>query len=995
MNLTSLSIYKPVTTLMVSLAMMIFGIISLFYLPIDLLPDVNFPVLTIDTSIPGYSPSEVETLITKPIEEIVSTMNNVHIVRSDSREGQSIVRIEFNLESNMDYATAEAREKINLIRDQFPKDAENSHIMKYNPSDAPIMILAVHSSSGSIKLREIVEDSIEKPLKRIDGVGNIDLKGGREREILIEVDHSKLKAIGLSIKTIADILKTSNLNFPAGSIEQKDYKFFARTLGEFKNLSEIESIGVTRTPQGSIVYLRDIAKVIDTHKKEDTYTRFQAEDRVMINVLRESGANIIQVSQNIQREIDRLQKILPEDVKIEINYNQADFIREAFSRLRNEAIIGGIFAMLIVLLFLRNIQSVLIIATAIPLSIITTFSLMYFFGITLNIISLSGFTLGVGMLVDNAIVVIENIYKKRQLKIGVIDSSIIGTKEVLKAITVSTIAHIAVFVPVIFLQKKIKLLYSGLFFTVSFSLLISLMVAVTIVPLFTSRMNLKPRWDSKKEGLMYAYYRRLLFLSLRNRRKVIIGGFALFAASLILIPYIGFETMARLDRGEFNIIIRTPPGTKLAVTDEAAREVEKILLDFHEVKDVSTEVEGEGAKVRVRLIPAEKRDKTTREIAEEIRPKITMLPRTQIHFDIEKESSGANKIALEVNGYEQKELLSLALRIKERLSGIQDISDVAIHQGNPEPEMQITVFHDKAGKYNLDATTIAHAVRSHIVGPIATEYINNGKEINVRIRLKSEDIKDMSVLKNIFIPTKTSDDKTVLIPLTEVSQIQFAEGTADINRKDRHRMIQLTAEIGKIDLATMASKVKEELDNFQFPDGYGYKFGENYQEMKESQKEMIFAFALAIVLVYIILASLFESFIHPIIIMLSVPLAIIGSVLLLFITGKTINIPVYVGTITLAGIVVNNSVVLIDYINLLRSNGMGKWRAIVRGGENRLRPILMTSITTLIGLLPMALDRGEGSNLWSPLAITIIGGLITSTVLTLIILPALYSLIEE
>jgi HAE1 family hydrophobic/amphiphilic exporter-1 len=996
MNITSLALKRPITTLMVTLAVLLFGAISLFFLPVDLLPDVNFPIITIETEIPGYSSPEVENLITKPIEEMVSTMNNVHAVRSVSSEGLSLVKIEYNLGSNMDYASAEVREKINLILDTFPKDTRNPKIKKYNPSEAPIIIIAVHSDIYSSELREIVEEDIEKQLKRIEGVGNVEVKGGKEREIIVDIDHSRLNALRMSIVEITDILKENNLNYPAGSLDQKGYKLIARMIGEYKDLTQIENIGITRTQEGSIVYLKDIALVTESHRKEDTFTRFQGDPRVMLYIQKESGANVLKVSERVKRELKGLETLLPKEINIQIVYNQADFIRGSINRLRKEAILGGGLAMIIMFLFLRNFQSILTIAMSIPISIITTFSLMYFFDVTLNIISLSGFTLGVGMLVDNAIVVTDNIFKKREIYLNKKEASLIGTGEVIKAITISTFAHIAVFLPIIFLQKKIRLLYSGLFFTVSFSLLASLMVALTIVPLLSSNLKLMPIWEIKKGKAIYRWYRRLLLLSLRNRGKVIVGASVLFFGSLLLIPYIGFEPMARMERGEFNIVIRTPPGAKLSVTDEAARRAEKILLQTPEVKEVSTEVKEETAHLRVQLIPFQGRKKiTTRDVVEKLRPQITSIPRCQIHFDIERESSSGNKIVLEVHGYEQKKLLSLALSIKGILSRMQDISDVVIHQGNPKPEMQISVYHDKAGTYGMDASKIAHAIRSYITGPIATEYIDKGKEIDLRVRLRREDIKDLSILNEISIPIEWSFGKKVLVPLAEVSRFKLTEGLAEIHRKDQNRMLEISAEIGKLDLARTATKVRNELSEFQFPAGYGYNFGENYQEMKEGQKEMVFAFALAVVFVYMILASLFESFTYPLTIIFSVPLAIIGSLIALYLFGKPINIPVYVGAITLAGIVVNNAVVLVDYIKLLTSKGMGKWRAIIQGGERRLRPILMTSGTTLLGLLPMALDKGEGSNLWSPLAFTIIGGLVTSTLLTLIILPVLCSFIED
>lgn len=995
MNITRTAINRPVTTLMVCITVLLFGAISLFDLPVDLLPDVNLPVLTVETRIPGYSPLEVENIITKPVEAMVCTMNNVHKVRSTSKEGLSIVKIIFNLGSNMDFTSAEVREKINLIIDTFPEDAQNPQIRKYNPSESPVIIISAHSTLSSVKLREVVENNIERRLKRIDGVANIEIKGGRKREIIIEIDHGRLKSLGISIGQITKILKDTNLNLQVGSIEQKDSSLVARTVAEFKDLSQIENTAITGTSQGSIVYLKDIASVTDSFKKEESITRFQGESRVMLYIQKESGANILKVSKRIENELNRLKSLLANELKIETVYNKAVFIKEAIHRLRNEAIFGGGLAMAIIFLFFRNIQSVLIIATAIPISIITTFSLMNFFGITLNIISISGFTLGIGMLVDNSIVVIENIFRKRQIHISKIESSLTGTGEVKNAITISTFAHIAVFLPVIFLQEKIRMFYSGLFFTVSFSLLASLIVALTVIPLISSKLNLTPVKDDRKEKKYYRLYRKILIISIKNRGKVILGGSILFLCSLLLIPYIGFMPMARMDRGEFNIIIQTPPGTRLAIVDRAAKNVESILFKTHEVKDVSTEVTEEKARLRVRLISDTERTKKTREVVEELRPKVTSIPGTQVHFDIERLSSMGNKIVLELNGYDQQKLVSLAFKVKQRLLDIKNISDVVIHQGNPKPEMQIRVIQDKAGAYGLNATQIANAVRSSITGPLATEYLDKGKEIDIRVRLQKKDIKGLSILNDISIPVQSENSQRILVPLSEVSTFKLVKGMAEIHRNDRHRMIEMSAEIGKKNLVEIATEIQRELKDLRLPEGYSYNFGENYQEIKESQKEMIFTFVLAVILVYMILASLFESFIYPFTIMFSVPMAIIGSLVILFISGKSINMPVYVGAITLAGIVVNNAIVLVDYIKLLKSKGVGKWRAIIKGGESRLRPILMTSGTTLLALMPMALDSGAGSNLWSPLALTIIGGLFTSTILTLIILPVLVSFIND
>jgi HAE1 family hydrophobic/amphiphilic exporter-1 len=508
-------------------------------------------------------------------------------------------------------------------------------------------------------------------------------------------------------------------------------------------------------------------------------------------------------------------------------------------------------------------------------------------------------------------------------------------------------------------------------------------------------LKIRPSPQPKKKSFYHRAYRRGLLICLRNRGVVVAAAAVIFGASLLLIPAIGFEQMAQVDRGVFDIIVKNRPGTRLAVTNEVAKNLESVIQQVPEVRDVSSSVAGETASLRVRLVPAEVRTKTTRQVAEELRPKVTAIPDSQVHFDIERQVSSGKVIEIEVKGYDQRALMFLSLAVKQRLLGVKGITDVVVHQGNPKPEIQIRVLHDKAGLYGLNATQIAYAVRSSVTGPLPTELYREGKEIDLRVRLRDEDIKGFSVLEDLAIPVLAEDGETAMVSLSEVSRFNLVQGMAEINRKDRNRMIKISAEVPEANLLETIDNVKATLDTFKFPKGYGYNFGEKYQEIRENQKEMIFAFCMAIILVYMILASLFESFVYPLTIMFSVPMAIVGSVLTLYFTGKPISVPVYVGAITLAGIAVNNSLVLVDYVKLLKTRGAKRWRAIIKGGESRLRPILMTSGTTLLALLPMAIDKGQGSNLWSPLALTIIGGLVTSTILTLFILPVLVSFLRD
>ena len=657
-RITSASIARPVTTVMITAAVLLLGTLSFFNLPLDLFPDVNFPVLTVETRLPGYSSPEIENLITKPIESMVGTLNNVHRLTSRSSEGISLVKIEFNLGCNMDFMSAEVREKINLIEDEFPEDTHYPQIRKYNPSQSPVVIVSVHSAVDATRLKEIVEDRIAKPLGRIGGVANVEVKGGKTREIVVEVDHGRLKALKIPIKRITDLIEENNLNFQVGRIQRENLSLRIRTMGEFTNLSQIEDTGLFRTLDGSIVRIKDIGRVTDAFQPEESITRFQGESRVMLYVQKESGANILKISKQIQEELLRLGALLSKELTIDTVYNQAVYIETSVQRLRNAALFGGLLAMMVIFFFLRDIQSLFIIAAAIPLSIITTFSFMYFFGITLNIVSLSGFTLGIGMLLDNAIVVLENINKKRHEGFRTADAARIGTGEVSKAITISTIAHIAVFLPVIFLQKKIRMFYSGLFFTVSVSLLASLTVALTVVPFLAAKLRRSPVRVKTVSVHLVHRYRKFLTFCFRNRGKVLALGGLLFLGSLLLIPRIGFDPIARMDRGEFTIVLRTAPGTRLQVTDALARQVEAILMNTPSVKDVAAEVTNDTARLRVRLLPERERGQTTRQVVEALRPRVSAVPEAQVHFDISSRAAGGNKVELEISGYDQQTLIT-------------------------------------------------------------------------------------------------------------------------------------------------------------------------------------------------------------------------------------------------------------------------------------------------------------------------------------------------
>jgi len=994
MNITKFSINRPVATAMFFMGVLLVGLISYYDLSVDLLPNVDLPIISVETHVPGYTSLEIENIVTKPIEAVVSSINGVNKLVSTSEEGLSTVKVFFNLGNKMNYASAEIRERINLIVNTFPEDAQFPQIKRYNPSDSPMTIISAHSSLSPEKLRSIVEYDLEQPLKRIVGVANVEIKGGRKREIIVEVDHGRLNAMGLTIENLSAIINQSNLNFQVGEISENEKRTASRIVGKFENLKQIENLGITETRTGSLVQLKDIAMVRDSFMDADSITRFQGENRVMLYIQKESGSNILDVSARIKNKLGEINGDTGKTYTIETIYDQASYIRQAIQRLRNEALLGGILAVIVIFIFFRNYQSVFIISTVIPVSIITTFSFMKLFNVPLNIITISGFTLGIGMLVDNSIVVMDSILKKKRINHNSVTASVAGTREVGKAITVSTISHIVVFLPLIFLQEKIKIFYSGLFFVVSISLIVSLIVALTLIPTISSKLKNNSHKKNKTNRLI-RFYRKILFFSLRKRAYILSSAILLFCSSLFLIPRIGFLPIEKVDRGDFSIMIKTHPGSRLEYTDRISLNAEKILFESPYVKDVSTEITEETIKIRVRLVDKEKREKSTREVAEELREEISSIPGTNVYFDIQQLNSKGNKIVLQVNGDDVEKMVSIAFQIKQHLQNLKGISDIVIHQNNPKPEMHIKIMQDKAGAYGLNSTQVANAVRSALTGPLSTEYVDDGKEINVRVRIQKSDIHGLSILRKLQIPVYSTGGNIVSIPIGEVCTFKRVNGMTEVHRKDRHRMVEISADIGEEDTFRAVQEIKHELKNIQFSEGYSYEFGEDYQELKDNREQMVFSFFLSVILVYMIMASLFESYVYPLTIIFSVPLGIIGSLVILFLFDKSINMPVYIGAITLAGIVVNNAIVLVDYVKLLRDRGVGKWRAIITSGESRLRPIIMTSSTTLLALLPMAIDKESGSALWSPLALTVIGGLFSSTLLTLVVLPVVISFIDN
>jgi len=1038
MSLSGFSVRRPVTIAMLFIGILLVGFVSLLNLPVDLKPNIAYGDISIIVGIRGgMPPQEVEVMVTKPIEEAVSSVSHLENIYSTSKSGESRIWLEFEPGTNMDFAALEVREKFSKIREKLPQEIEKPIIAQYKESDMPILVLAVTGKNYSPEmLRKVVDEQVKERVLRVEGVANVDIYGGRERKILVEIDKNKLHQYNVPIEQVVNLLGVNNLNLLAGDIKHGKNKFLVRIIGEFQSVEDIKNLGIATTAHGSIVRLKEIAKVRDSFLEPTSYARTDIEPVVSIYIQKESTANTIQVISSIQKELNRLKRTLDKDIFIKSTLNKSEAIKEAIVAVRTSLLYGAILAIVILFLFLRDPYVTSIIAVSIPISVMLTFALMYFYKITINVMTLSGLALGIGMLVDNSIVVLDNIqkkksaidYSKKDWKAKYTSAVVGGTSEVGLAIFASTVTTIIVFLPFVFVNKATRMLWSGLSLTVTYSLLSSLFVAMTLVPMLSDRMKIMPRLK-ESEKLMFKkytltrlkiYYRRFLGYGLRFR--YIATGIAFFLFALVLLRgfFLDREFMIGTEEGRFTIFVELEPGAKLDVTDQMVKEIEVLLDELPEIKTFTSRVEPWSGKIYIKLLPLMQRQRSTKVIIEDIRNVAHSVEEKYrggfIYFS-EIEEKGLKEMVVDLYGYDYDVLRELSVSIATRLGAMQGFEDIRMSRISGRPEWGVVVDKERAAMLGLTTRDIATTLHTEIRGLRATLYHTEAREIETISRLRKEDRERLDDLRKLILFSK---DRDPLI-LEQVAEFNPQIGSSEIVRKNKMRVVHITALVTKGTLVDAEKRIKSNLSDMTFPRDYYYRIGGDYERLKESEKEL-WAFPtgvlwITIFLVYLVLASLFESYVQPFVIMIAVPLAVIGVVLALEITKKPISRGVIIGAIMLAGIVVNNSIVLVDRINFLRGRKKRGplfhlprmerlktrekrkrgtiLKSVLEAGEDRFRPIVMTTSTTILGLLPMAFDRSESANLWSPLAITVIGGLISSTVLTLFLIPSLYLIFDD
>ena len=1017
MKLTDFSVERPVTVLMIALIIVVLGGLFFSKLGLDLLPDIKYPMVSVVTTYPGVASEDIEELLTKPIEDVVSTIKGVKSVKSFSQEGLSVVMVEFNWGTDLDLAAQDVRDKLDLIQDFLPGDADKPLVVKLDVGAMPVLGYGVTSKSlDTLKLRHLLEDNIKDKLERLDGVASVQIMGGREREILVSLDKALLESYGLTQSQVVQVLRQENVNISGGHIIEGIQEFTLRTIGEYKNLEEIKNTVLCvrgETP----VYLKDVAEVKDTHKEERSYSRTNKKESVLLLVNKQSGSNTKEVADQVIKELPKLKKNLPSDIEFSLVFDQSRIIKKATGSVIQSGIIGALLAGLLIFLFLRNWRPTLAIITAIPLSLLATFIPLYIAGYTLNIMTLGGLALGIGMMVDSAIVVIENIYRHLEQGKERKEAAKVGASEVGMAITASTLTTIAVFFPLTLGGGIAGQISRGLALTVSFALFASLFVALTIVPMIASKLFKKRTAEEYKKvsgsqrfEKVKNYYRKILTWALEHRKKTILITLGLLILTFSLVPFIGTEFIPLGDRPTLILQLKMPPGTSLEETSKVVGQIEDVILRLRDVDSVSSfggltesgkmdvgmgfgSSEVNEATIMIKLKDKKDRQFSSQEIQEIIRKNLPKIREAEISFmDMSQQMlGGSSPVEIKIFGKDLSRLKEIGNEIAKKISKIEGIRDAKSSLVESKPEIAIKIDREKAAHLGLSLGQIGATVRNSMQGVVATKLRQAGEEIDIRVRYRPEYRQDIEDIKRITIFSPLG--KPIL--LGQVAEISKKQGPVKIDREDQSRVVLVTANVVDRDIGSIVKDIKKELADYSLPTGYFIEYGGSYKQMQDSFKVLTGALILAILLVYMVMASQFESLVYPFIVMFEIPLAFIGVGWALFITRQTLSLTSFMGIIMLAGIVVNNAIVLIDYVNQLRKKGMDTLNALIEGGTTRLRPILITSLTTIFGILPMALSQQEGSEMMRPMAITVIGGLLVSMMLTLVVIPVIYGLVES
>jgi HAE1 family hydrophobic/amphiphilic exporter-1 len=996
---------------MVTLIIIIMGAVSFSRLAVDLFPDIEFPVSAVITQFSGAGPQEVEKMVAKPIEESLATLEGLETLTTYAMDGTAITVLQFDFGTDMDMKAIDIRENVDRVKGYLPEDADEPMVMKLDINAMPIMELSLSGDKSVSELEKTAEDFIKPRLERIEGVASISINGGLDQEVEIALTEEVLTGYGLSTGQLAQIIGIENLNTPLGDMKKGTQTINVRQVGEFESVNDIKNLMIT-LPSGQEVQLKEIANVQLKEKKADAKVYTDGKRTVGISIQKSSDANTVKVAQELRKEIEKIQNEL-QGANLNIFLDTATYVESSIDNVKQSALIGGLLAILILFLFLRHLKSTLVIGISIPISVIATFILIYFNGITLNMMTLSGLTLGVGMLVDNSIVVLENIFRYRTEGVEIKESAITGANEVRNAIIASTLTTVVVFLPLSFTEGMVSIMFRDFSMTVVMSLIASLLIALTLVPMLSSKLLTSTSnslmTGTKKAGLfskVEKLYKRVLSFAIRRRKTIIAITLAIFVSTMSLTGVIGMEFFPATDQGQLAVEVELPEGSSIEKTESYVRKVESIILESTEgeldsiqstigVADQRSSMTGvtstNKANLTIKLVSQDDRTRSDKTIADEIRNALNDISGAKFSVAAQSGMAGSSMIDIKILGEDLNTLQALSDDITPKIKAIRGAKEIESSLEEGLPEVQIKINRERAAQYGLSSQSIASMVKSRVDGIMSSRIKLDDEEIDIIIRSSLDENRQYESLQDTALISPLG----VAVPLNQVANITLDQGPSTIMREDQERYVSITGDVFGRDLGSVNGDIEKLMSEYDLPNGFTYKIGGQAEDMNETFTSLGLALVLSVVFVYMIIAAQFESLIQPFVIMFSVPLAMSGGLIALLITSTPLSAPAMIGMIMLAGIVVNNAIVLVDAINLRRESGLSRDEAIMSAGPIRLRPILMTTLTTVLGLLPMAIGIGEGSESMAPMAQFVVGGLILSTLLTLIFIPVLYIIADN
>lgn len=1023
MKLTATAVRRPIGTAMIYLAVVVLGAVSLRSLAVDLLPKADFPRISITTEYEGVAPQEIETLITRPIEQAVSTLDGIDRIEAVSAEGLSRVSLRFVWGSNLDQAVNEVRAALDRVKPRLPEAISPPMVFKFDLSDIPVAVLGLRGGGDPRTLKRLAIEVLSPRIERLPGIASVSVSGGRDREIRVELDAARLSGLALRAEDVSQALARENRTVSAGDMRESGREVAIRTVGEFRNLAEIEAIVVAER-EGRPIRVRDVGQVRDGSRETKSELFLDGGRGIRLRIAKQAGANTIDVVRGLRAEMVRINREYEGRAELSMLRDTADFIERSVANVRSGALVGSLLSILVLLVFLRSLRATLVVATAIPVSILATFALMYGAGITLNIISFGGLALGIGMLVDGAIVILENVHRRHEAGDSPVEAAIRGAREVGPAVIAGTVTTLAVFVPVIFIPGMPGIFFRELSLVVSFSLFCSLAVALTLVPALSARLR---RTESRtgagtfdgisgRLGGLFARldraYERIVSRALRGAWWVLLFAALAFGASVFGVRFVGAELMPETDEGQLVVDVELPPGTPLERTTARMQELESRVRDVlrdHEVEHLVVTAGPESfwrpaganqGSIDIALVPKSMRARSVEAIQAAVREAVADVPGGEIR--VRKTSSdvlsrvmrggGEDRLSVEIRGHDLDVAYRLGEAVVDLSKTIPGVTHPRIDRELGQLERVLRVDRDRAAELGIGSAEVASAVEHYILGKVATRYRDRGDEFDVRVQLRPEDRGQLERLADlpILAPNGTR------VPLSALVRIEEVRGPTSIARLNQERVLRVSGGTADRPLGEIALELREKLRSVVVPEGFTITIAGETEEQESAFASLYAGVLLAIFLVYAAMAIQFESLRHPFVVMLSVPFAFVGVVFTLLLSNTTLNMNSLLGAIVLVGIVVNNAIVLVDYTNLLRrEEGMPLRNAVVEAARTRLRPILMTTLTTLIAMLPLALGIGEGGEIQAPLARVVLGGLLMSTAVTLVLVPCVYFLIER